>query len=473
MAGFDIDRRNGAPKYRFIHDRIREEITCGNLAAGTKLPSKRTLAEDLDVSVNTVERAYGLLVSEGYLVARQGSGFVVGSGKVDAASIALDEFEPRVSSSNASPLLDLRANKCGLDLFPFDTWARLMRRVLSDSNAALLERMPFNGFLPLRKAIAAYLFKSKGISVAPSRIVIGPGTEYLYDRLLQLLGSQSIIAVEDPGYQKFEKTSRNSETLWEHVPLDEEGIRLDVLRAGRADTVYVSPANQFPTGVVMSELRRRDLLIWAEEKPGRYIIEDDYDSEIRHAGRALTPLISRDKLGRVIYMNTFSKTLVPSIRIAYMILPTALMEIYREELSFYTCSVSSFEQMALAAFISEGYFERHIARLRRTYGKQREDLLAVASQSPLAKISSMFGGEMGTHLLFHIRTSKSDRQVKEAALSRGMRLPMLSDYTVRYDAKSAHTIVVNFAALSGADVRVGVGILEEVFAEEIAAHYKS
>ena len=467
MATYDMADRKGLSKYHYLHHCIRDDIRSGSLTAGTRLPSKRAMASDLNISVNTVERAYAQLVSEGYLEARPGSGFVVRSGLQDV-SVAKPTFDD--DEQDESHLLDLRANRCSLELFPFDTWARMMRQVLSEHDTALLETVPFNGMLPLRRAIAAYLYESKGIRVSPASIVIGAGTEYLYGRLLQLLGLHRIIAIEDPGYKKFADVSRSYGTLWEYIPMDNEGAMVSALRNGRADTVHVSPANHFPSGVVMSQARRLELLNWANAQPGRYIIEDDYDSEIRHEGHALAPLITQDKGDRVIYLNTFSKTMVPSIRISYMILPDQLMMLYRQHLSFYSCSVSSFEQIALAKFISEGYFERHINRMQRYYRGRRQFVLDAFEASPLSAIATVFGGQMGTHLLVHIRTGKTDADIKQMASDRGVSIAMLSDYCALPSAQTANNIVVNFAAVSDVSMRKVMNVLEDVFASDIAAH---
>ena len=281
-ARCNLGNREGLPKYQYLHRCIRSDIRNSVLAAGTRLPAKRSLATELDVSVSTVEHAYSLLVSEGYLEAKPGSGFVVCAGKAEGT--AFFDLEDASISEPAlhGKLLDSKANRCSLELFPLDTWSRLMRQVLSERDPAMLETVPFNGLYALRKAIAFHLYESKGIRVSPSRIIVGAGTEYLYGKLLQLLGDQRIIAIEDPGYKKFADVSRSYRTYWDYIPLDKQGVSVEALAKSRADVVHVSPANHFPTGVIMSSGRRRELLSWLCEKPDRYIIEDDYDSEIRY-----------------------------------------------------------------------------------------------------------------------------------------------------------------------------------------------
>ena len=505
MATYDLDQRGVLSKYQFLHRCIRDDIRKGNLAAGTRLPSKRSLANELHVSVNTVEHAYGLLVSEGYVQARRGSGFVVCPGRTDLQFFdnglgvhpdrdlgeagasgpsvrdtksgdscirdsnrrsASQGFQQAGTSAQDRPI-DLKANRCSLELFPLDTWSRLMRQVLSEQDPVLLETVPFNGLFVLRKAIANYLSEVKGITVSPSRIIVGAGTEYIYGRLMQLLGNQRIIAIEDPGYKKLADVSRSFGTLWKYIPLDDQGISVRVLEESRAKVVHVSPANHFPTGVTMSMQRRKELLDWLEAEPDRYVIEDDYDSEIRYGGRAPAALITQDTQQRVIYLNTFSKTLVPSLRISYMVLPKALMEVYRQQLSFYSCTVSSFEQAALAKFISEGYFERHINRLRRYYRQHRQRVLDALAASRLAPFSFAFCGEVGTHFILRISTAKSDDEIRRAIIKRGASVALLSDYCAYPSALHSHCLVVNFASIPPYGVQDALALLEEVFSEEV------
>lgn len=467
MALYDLEQRGSLPKYEYLHQCLRDDILKGNLAMGTRLPSKRALAHELNISVSTIEHAYAQLVSEGYVEAKRGSGFVVCQGRTTDESY-LDEDEEMLSSDTSERPIDLKANRISLELFPLDTWSRLMRQVLSEKDMRLLETVPFNGLLVLRRAIAQYLFEVRGISVSPSRIIVGAGTEFLYGRLLQLLGNNRIIAIEDPGYKKLAEVSKSFGTLWEYISMDDEGISVQALRKSRAQVVHVSPANHFPTGITMSASRRQELLQWLDEAPDRYLIEDDYDSEIRYGGRAPAPLITQDTHQRVIYLNTFSKTLVPSLRISYMVLPKALMELYIQQLSFYSGTVSSFEQATLARFISEGYFGRHINRLRRYYRNHRQRILDALAASRIARFTSVFCGDVGTHFILRVTTTKTDDEIRQAITKRGVAVALLSDYAAHPNALQAHSIVVNFASIPPYGIQDAISLLEEVFRDEIA-----
>lgn len=468
MITYDLSQRGSLSKYEFLYRSIRDDIRKGTLPPGTKLPSKRLLSQHLDISVSTVEQAYDLLVSEGYLVVRRGSGFYVSwyrraRGYINPLAIATDEEE-----NWQTPVVDFKANKCSLNLFPKDTWLRIMRKSLSESNASLFETVPFNGLASLRKAISQFLYEFKGIYVLPSQIIIGAGTEYLYSRLLQLFGAQAVIAIGDPGYKKFAAISSNVGTLWEYLPLDDEGIKVDKLSKIPVDVVHVSPANHFPLGIEMSGERRRELLDWVSADSRRYIIEDDYDSELRFSGRSQPSLFTQDQTQSVIYLNTFSKTMVPSLRISYMVLPEALMDLYEKQLSFYSCTVSSFEQDALARFISGGYFERHINRLRRYYNKQRKAFVEALERSMLVSVASVHNIQVGTHLILSVNTQLSDSEIIQAASKHGMHLAMLSDYCLHETVQSSHYVVINFASIEQEQIGYAVSLLEQVFAEDIA-----
>lgn len=463
MITYDIAKRKGLPKYEYLHHCIRNDIRTGQLSANAKLPSKREFSRHLGVSISTIGQAYDLLVSEGYIEARPGSGFYVCPNRDQGTYQSQSYLRERVDDA-----LNMTENQSPQALFPAETWARLMRKTLSERDPELLETVPFSGLLALRLAIVSHLYEFKGICASPDQVVIGAGTEYLYGRLLQLFGSRCTIAIGDYGSKNLFNVTQPMGTRWDYFDVDKEGLCLGTLEESPADVVHVSPANHFPTGAVMSQQRRSQLIKWASHSPQRYIIEDDYDSELRFSGRALPSLFAQDDNGKVIYLNTFSKTLVPSIRISYMVLPLPLMELYRKQLSFYSCTVSSFEQYTLAQFISGGFFERHIMRLRRHYDRKRISLLAVLEESPLMSIANIQPSEVGTHLLMHVNTRLSDDQVKESARKAGMHLSMLSDYCVRPSIYNISCIVLNVASIPQSKIPDAVKVLELVFADDIA-----
>ena len=468
MITYDLTQRGGRPKYEYLFQCIRRDIQRGILSPDEQLPSKRILADHLSVSVTTVENAYTLLVSEGYLYARQNHGFFV------CPRPALPPAPKRGEEEPVQPdyRFDFKANRCSLSLFPMNTWTRLMRQVLSHQDPVLLQTVPYNGLSVLRQAIADHLYECRGMQVSPGQIVIGAGTEYLYGRLLQLFGPQSVIAMEEPGYKKFAEISKSYATLWDYIPMDEFGIRTDRLAMSRANVVHISPANHFPTGIVMPMSRRRELLAWAQAASNRYLIEDDYDSELRFSGQALPTLFSRDSQ-KVIYLNTFSKSLVPSLRISYMVLPQPLMELYERQLSFYSCSVSSFEQYTLAKFIAQGYFERHISRLKRHYRRQKELVTEAIQASPLSAVCTIQRCQVGTHLVLRMDTRLSDQEIRRRAEARGVHLALMSDYCQVPSLAYAGQVILNFASIEPDQAGQAAALLEEIFQTDIDLKKKS
>lgn len=466
MITYDLNLHGDLAKYEYLYRCIREDIRTGALKEEERLPSKRALASHLLISVSTVESAYSLLVSEGYIYPKRGCGYFVSPGK--SSDFRIPENEEG-DAAEKKYRIDFKANKCSLSLFPMNTWTRLMRQVLSGQDAALLETVPFNGLYVLRRAICEYLYEYRGMRVSPDQIVIGAGTEYLYGKLLQLFGTQCVIAIEDPGYKKFSDISASFGTLWDYIPMDESGIRTDILAESRASVVHISPANHFPTGIVMPMKRRRELIEWAVASPSRYLIEDDYDSELRFCGQALPTIYSMDSQQKVIYMNTFSKSLVPSLRISYMVLPKQLMDLYKKRLSFYSCSVSSFEQYTLAKFISEGYFERHIGRLKRHYRSRKEQIVREIRNSPLISVCTIQECHVGTHLILVINTRLSEEEIHRSAESKGIYLALMSDYCRSHSMAYSHQIILNFASIDPEKISLAVRLLEEIFEEDIRA----
>lgn len=457
LLTYSLSERNGLPIYEYLYRCIRDDILSGRLTAGERMPSKRLLASHLKISVVTVETAYAQLIAEGYLNSFEKRGYFVAEGVVlpkkrpSAAPLphktALSPSAPQ-PSSDVPCLLDLTANEIASDQFPFSVWSRLMRNVISVQHTRLLERIPGAGVYELRKAIADYLYQLRGISVQPEQILIGAGTEYLYQLLIQLLGRDSVYAMENPGYRKAQQIYEAHQVRYHPVKMDAQGISMRLLRESGANIVHISPAHHYPTGIVTPITRRKELLAWAAEQPGRYILEDEYDSEFRFSGKPIPPLFSVDTQGCVVYMNTFSKCISPSIRISYLILPKALLSLFEEKLSFYSCTVPSFEQYTLARFIEEGYLLKHVNRTKNQYRLVRDELIALMEESPLASRIRIREEDAGLHFLMQLRTEASDREVQAQAERLGIRLQPLSDFLFSPEEGYEHTFVVNYSSLS-------------------------
>lgn len=338
----------------YLYRMIRDDIKENKIKAGEKLPSKRAFAEHLGVSVITVECAYRVLADEGYIYSKERSGcFVSDFEHLPQSSAAETAQNPPLSEQ-----LDIDED------FPFATYAKIARQVLSLYGEALTAKSPHNGCTVLRNAIAAFLERYRGMSVSPEHIVIGSGAEYLYAMTVQLLGRDAVYGLEYPSYEKIRRVYEANGAVCEMLPLDEYGISSDALKKTKAKAIHVTPYKSFPTGVTAPASKRFEYLSWAKKNSG-IIIEDDYASEFAVNSKPVETIFSMDKSESTIYINTFSKSLSPSMRMGYMALPRALSEEYNKKLGFYSCTVPVLDQYILAQFINSGSFERHLNRKRR------------------------------------------------------------------------------------------------------------
>ena len=442
MLTYELKKSPGVPLYEALYRCIRADILAGILLPGQKLPSKRALAQNLEVSKITVESAYNQLLSEGYIRAQEKVGYFVESIPLSIPRRA--DNVPAVITEAARPLLDLTGS--GTEKFPFSVWSRLQREVMLDYGEKLLLPLPNQGIPELRQAIASHLYAFRAMHVDPENILIGAGTDFLYNLLIQLLGREKTYAVEDPGYGKIHKIYAAGGVECVSAPMDDQGVIPWEL--GGAQILHCSPSHHFPTGIVTPAGRRQQLLEWAAAGDDRYIIEDDYDSEFRFHSHPVPALQAMDRRGQVIYMNTFSKTLAPSIRISYMILPDALMHKFRRELGFYSCTVPSFEQYTLARFLSEGHFEKHINRMRRFYRSRRNRVIGLLSDSPFAGYITILEQDAGLHFLLKVRTGLTDEELIRLCAVAGIRVKSLGQYyeDAVPDWANRH-LVINYSGL--------------------------
>lgn len=434
--------------YEYLYKCIKQDIIEGKLVAGERLPSKRTLAVNLGISTITVENSYGQLMSEGYIYSLPKKGYYV-SDLSGVTRIKPVKYEIPRKKENDEPKydMDLSSNRTDPDSFPFATWAKLMRRVITDKQEDLMKISPSEGTWELRAAIAMHLASFRDMQVEPEQIIIGAGTEYMYGMLIQLLGRDKTYCVEDPGYSKIARIYSSNNVKYCYAGMDKEGICPDKIRECDADIVHISPTHHFPTGITMPVSRRFELLAWANEKDDRYIIEDDYDSEFRMTGKTIPTMKSIDISEKVIYMNTFSRTLTPTIRISYMVLPPHLAAVYRERLSFYSCTVSNFEQYTLAEFIQDGYFEKHLNRMRLFYSRQREAVLSVLKSGSCKCVGRVREADSGLHFILELNTKLSDDAVKKQLDSCGIHINALSEYYHDKANSISHQFVISYSNL--------------------------
>ena len=450
------------PLYIQLYDFIKSDIIDGRLKTNEKLPSKRSAAKNLGVSVITVENAYSDLQGEGYIYSMPKKGFFVS--KIQAIYPTSEKPDSGIDNEEhrAEYKYDFSSNGIISDNFPFSIWARLMRATFNRSQKSLMLPSPPGGVPELREAICLHLKQFRNMDVSAEQVFIGAGTEYLYSLIVQLLGKDKTFALQNPGYSKISKIYNSIGVKCVFIGEDTQGIDISELLKSDAEIVHISPSHHFPSGTVMSAARRHELLSLANEDENRFIIEDDYDSEFRLSGRPLPSLQSLDKSGKVIYVNTFTKSLAPTIRISYMVLPKPLAAKFYKELGFYSCTVSTFEQYTLASFISEGYFEKHINRMRNYYKKTRDSLLKEIQCSDLNEISAVSEEEAGLHFLLKLKTGLKDEEIKKKAKQKSLNLSFLSEYYL-CDKESApeHTLVMNYSAIKREDIKAAVKLLEE------------
>lgn len=428
--------------YIKLYNYIKNDILSGELPSGCKLPSKRTFAKNLGISTITVENAYSQLIAEGYIYSIPKKGYYVSDMDIPNVKNAASDGKS-YESSEFKYTADLVSNSILHTLFPFSVWAKLMREAISQKSEELMTPPPVGGIYDLREAIAKHLKRFRAIEAKPEQIIVGAGTEYLYSLIIQLLGNDKIFAVEDPGYSKVMKIYKSFGVKCASLSLDSKGAVIS--ETDCCDVIHISPSHHFPTGIVMPISRRYEILSWAAEDENRYIIEDDYDSEFRLNGRPIPSLKSIDVTDKVIYMNTFTKSLASTIRISYMVLPDALAERFYNKLGFYSCTVSNFEQYTLAEFINGGYFENHINRMRKYYKSVRDGILEAIKSNPRLKEAEIQEENAGLHFLLKLRTDMTDEEIKKKARRNGINLSCLSEYYTDKSKAPSSTIIINYS----------------------------
>lgn len=448
MTEFTLQLGGTLPLYEQIYRYVVEEIRAGRMAAGEALPSKRRLCAHLGVSMSTVEAAYGLLAAEGYLESRPRSGYRVCAVRplepaslpagVPPASPLKNPPDPALSDCFSTSAVDT-------EVFPYASWAHLSREAVS-RNAGLLQRGPGQGDLELRNTLCRFLHQYRGVSCMPEQIIIGAGLEYLNSLLLQLLPGDTVLGLEDPGYHAIYRAAENLRVRSVPIPVDGQGMSAEALAHSPATVAYVTPSHQFPLGVTMPVGRRMELLHWAAGAPGRYLIEDDYDSEFRYTTRPIPAMQGLDSGGTVVYVGTFSRSVAPSIRIAYLILPPALLECYHRRFAHTASTVSRFEQHTLRAFIDRGLYTRHLRRVGNLYRIRCSLLASALADIPGAQIT---GNDAGLHFLLRLEEREEDAVC--AAARAGFAVHGLSEYC--HAVRPGYGgLVLGFAGMSASEI---------------------
>lgn len=458
----DLDMNSKVPLYEQIYSYIKNEIKNGRIECKTKLPSTRALAEHLQISRSTVDMAYTQLVSEGYVESVPYSGYYVCEISLLYNISSMDEKKQvQKSAKNKAGLIDFSPWGIDLDSFPFNAWRKITKNLLSSDNKELFASGNSTGEPELRNTLSAYLYEARGVRCNPDRIIIGAGMEYLLMLLNQLFHEKPVIAMENPTYMQAYNVFKKNGNKVLPIDMDKSGMKVMELNESNADIAYVMPSHQFPMGIVMPIKRRIELLEWTNAADKRYIIEDDYDSEFRYLGKPIPALQGVGNSQKVIYMGTFSKSIAPSIRLGYMVLPENLYKNFKEEIGFYSQTVSKMDQLIVSEFISKGYFERHLNKMRSNY-KSKHDLMVSLLKEWKDKVS-ISGENSGLHILININNSMSEKKLISKAKNEGVKVHGISEYFIKNQNYYKGTILLGFANLNEDEIREGIKKLEKAW----------
>lgn len=456
-------KNKGAFLYVEIYEFIKQEITEGNLKYGEKLPSKRSLASHLSVSVNTVDAAYGQLVAEGYLEASPKRGYFVC--QIDTYLLKQKNrvLEKNTKKIETRPIkIDFSPNAIDQRIFPYEAFRKIFKSTFNEYDSSLLNKPEIQGEMELRNALVELLYRSRGVRCRVEQIIIGSGTDHLLQILGLLWGKNKSVVLENPVYLKAYNIFEKMGNPVISIDIDEKGIQIEPMQSFSDVAVYVTPSHQFPLGMSMPIDRRIRLLNFANQDDGNYIIEDDYDSEFRYNEKPLPSLQSIDNNGKVIYIGTFSKSIAPSFRISYMVLPEALLKAYLEIADAISSPVSSLEQKMIGAFISDGVFEKHVNKMRKVYKGKRIVLLNALKE--LGNRVKMTGENAGHHLLVQLDNGLTEQAMYSRALAQGVRVYPVSPYFIHgLPEKYKSMVLLGYGSLTDQQIFDGIGILKDAW----------
>lgn len=474
-----IDLQGGAkaPLYEKIYEYIKNEIVDGKISKGEKLPSTRLLAKNLSVSRSTVELAYDQLLAEGYIEAEPYRGYFVCDiealyqleqrNHMQEKLQAGQDWQPgwkteikRGAGSSKQKEIDFSPYTIDTQNFPYNVWRKLHKNVLLDDREEILLSGDGQGDHELRMAIADYLHQARGVNCVAEQIVIGAGNEYLEILLAQVLGEKKTVLMDDPTYLQAYRTFSNMGYLVKNIPAEQGSMPIEAVRRENADILYVMPSHQFPLGTVMPLKQRLELLKWASEKEGRYLIEDDHDSEYRYKGKPIPALQSIDHEEKVIYLGTFSKSIAPSLRISYMVLPQHLLKNYQSYCGFYSTTVSKIQQEVLCGFIRGGYFGRHLNKMRGIYKNKHDFLVSELKKRPW--VENIAGDNAGLHVLVQVDTQMSEEELCERAAEQGIHLMGISEHYIHKPPVSKPVLLLGYGKPDEKRILEGLNRLEHM-----------
>lgn len=455
---FHLKRTKNVPLYAQLYEYFKVEIQNGQIKAGMKLPSKRKLAAHFGIGLNTVDTAYQQLIAEGYVESRVRKGYFVAD--IDPI-FPIKEQVGRIGATSQceTDMIDFNHGSVDVDYFPHSVWKKCLNKTLYLQERELFISGDPQGEPGLREEIATYLFQSRGVRCVPDQIVLGAGTQYMIHLLRLLLGKERVFGLEDPGFHRVREVLKVEGAEMRFIPCDENGLSVESLKESHADIAYVTPSHQFPLGMIMPISRRVELLKWAKECNG-YIIEDDYDGEFRHEGRPIPSLQGLDACGRVIYLGTFSKSLIPTIRAGYMVLPPGLTKLYHDKLQGYKQTISKVVQETVCLFMKGGHWERHLNRMRILYRKKNQVLLAALEETFPDGIT-VIGEKSGLHVLLQVTLTKSETELIQSAAKVGVKVYPTSVYHSKKINKP--TILMGYGGLSEKEIKEGIFLLKKAW----------
>lgn len=431
--------------YIQIYEYFKNEIINGTYKANTKLPSKRNLAKEYNISLNTVDNAYSKLLEEGFIYSKERQGFFVS----DVGELYVLDSKP-IHITKEEENIEYDFSYSGVsEEFPYKIFKKISSNIFD--NKDILEKVDYQGYLPLRTQISEYLDKSRGFKADPSQIVISSGSEYLFQIIFKLISGK--FGIEDPGYNMLSNIMDTNDINYEFIPVDKNGMDLTKLKKSKSDFCVITPAHQFPTGVIMNMQRRVELL---NMKKIKYVIEDDYDSEFKYSKRPVPALKSIDVNDKVIYIGSFSKSISPSFRVSFMVLPFDLVEKYNKIFKFFICPVSIMVQKMLTTFIETGEFEKHLNRMRKIYSKKRQLLIDMLSER---KDITIRGADAGLHVVLEYPKNYSEEYIVKKAKEKKIKVYGLSSYGTKREIPS---ILLGFATLSEEKLKEGVKLFLEI-----------
>ncbi|MBM7602704.1 GntR family transcriptional regulator/MocR family aminotransferase [Metabacillus crassostreae] len=456
-----LDNKNSKPMYIQLANHIKQEILCGRIKPNEKLPSKRNLANHLGLSINTIQSAYEQLSAEGYVESKPRKGLFVTTVNHDLKinqNQSCEKVDSKTKLIQEKPMIDFNSGKVDLQLFPYSIWRKLTLQSLYEDEGKLFYMGNPQGEVNLREQISAHLYASRGVRCSPEQIVIGAGIQVLLGLLCLIIGKEHTYALENPGFHRTRITLQDLGVQTVPISLDEDGINITHLKKTDANVVYVTPSHQFPNGMIMPISRRMELLKWAEEK-NRYIIEDDYDGEYRYKGKPIPSLQGLDKNEKVVYLGTFSKSLIPSIRISYIVLPSSLLNRYEEHFTIYKQTVSRLHQDTLFRFINDGHWDSHLNKMRTLYRKKHETLTS-AIKNLLGEKVKVIGQKSGLHIVLEVKNNMNENELISKAASKGVKVYPLSIYYQDGLQSKVHRILLGFGGLTETEIHIGIRLLK-------------